>query len=119
MTVSQFLSEAQDYYRDKYSQTQKKYVAQYLKNMSEKVIGMIFSEILKDYSSSYKAVPAIAEIQKAWHKVKTERYAELQAPPENLLEERTITKEEAQQNIRKIWDILASLGKSKRMEESA
>lgn len=94
MTAEQFINESQDYYGN-YNPTQKKYVYQWLKKRSEKALGYIFAECLKTVEAKYRQPPCIADLERCYKEVREHRVELMPPPPQPLLEEQAMPREEA------------------------
>jgi len=82
MTINEFETEVQNYYSKPWNPAQKKAVSQWLSKKSEKIIGLVFAELLKSFSTRYKTAPVIAEFEEALKLVKKSRSDEMSNAPE-------------------------------------
>ena len=107
MTVEQFIHEAEGVY-GRYTPTQRKYVAYWLRQFSEKMIGMIFQEVLRSLSQTLRMPPGVKEIEDAAAVVRKERYLELQEKPQVFLPSERLPEEEARGFFERLKEIARS-----------
>ena len=106
MTAEHFMSEVQAYYGP-YSPTQKKYVAQWLSKRSDRARGYIFAECLKTVEAKYKQPPCIADLERVYKEVRERKPALMAPPPQPLLEEDAMPKEEVEKLLKETLGKLA------------
>jgi hypothetical protein len=114
MTVQEFISRSQDYYNSPYTPEQKRVVTAWLQRHSERVITLLYAEVVKILSTSYKTPPAVHELEKALTVVRDHRWPEIESRP--ALPESTdpiCTPEEAREYIRQLNEVVSALSRSK------
>lgn len=108
MTVEQFIHEAEGVY-GRYTPTQRKYVAYWLNPLTERMIGMVFQEVLRSLSQTLRMPPGVKEIEEAAAVVRKERYMELQEKPTVFLPEERLPEEQ----VRGFFERLREIAKAK------
>jgi len=113
MTVKDFITEAEGVY-GRYTPTQRKYVAYWLRQFSEKMIGMIFQEVLRSLSQTLRMPPGVKEIEDAVRGVRKERALELQEKPQVFLPSERLPEEQ----VRGFFDRLKEIAREKNVRRN-
>lgn len=107
MTIERFIRDAEGVY-GRYTPTQRQYVAYWLKDFNEKMIGMIFQEILRSLSATLRMPPGVKEIEDAVAVIRKERSMELQEKPRLFLPSERLPEEEARGFFERLKEIARS-----------
>lgn len=129
MTVEKFIAKAQGYF-GKYTAEQRSTVEQWLgrtkKNpadgserpvLSERALGLVYSEVLKILSPAYKTPPGIYELEQAWRTVQKDRRHELYDTALPAPEEQPADEHTALEALAIIYETMGYVTKAKRVRE--
>ena len=105
MNPNHFIHEAKAYY-GQYNRAQEKIVRSWLSQKDERLLPLLWSEVLKALSPVYKTPPGIKELEDALREVKGHRMHEVNAGKILLLEDDNGDLEEGKTFLRGLYEKL-------------
>ena len=105
MNPNHFIHEAKAYYGP-YNRAQEKIVRSWLSQKDERLLPLLWSEVLKALSPVYKTPPGIKELEDALREVKGHRMHEVKTDKLKLVEEDNVSPEESKAFLRGLYEKL-------------
>ncbi len=105
MTPTQFIQKSKAYY-GQYNREQEATVSAWLKQKDERLLPLIYSEVLKQLSPVYKTPPGIKELEDSLREVKGHRMHEVERTATLQIEDGNVSTLEGKAFLRGLYEKL-------------